>query len=116
MNEYNFFGGNFIQFLPRNWDCTNLYDSIANKKLDVATHAIITVGSQFYYGVPAKIFRKFSDSDTRKLASLNGAYSLTDGVYVLVQGIWVNKFQGVFDLQLRQLVDDSLFTGMQIFY
>lgn len=106
LNEYTLFNGNFNKFLPREWDVINYYDSVNNVKLDVSTHTILTVSSSMYVAIYKSIFRKFSDLDTRKLASINGAYSLTDGNYSLVDGLWVNKYQGVFNLGLREMVDD----------
>jgi starch-binding outer membrane protein, SusD/RagB family len=106
LNEYEFFGGNYQQFLRRQVNITNYYDSIGNRKLNTTDDDILTTGGSHYVSVHKEIFRQFSDADSRKLVSIRGAYSLTGGKYVLVSGCWVNKYQGVFDLGLRVMMDD----------
>jgi starch-binding outer membrane protein, SusD/RagB family len=106
LNEYDCFGGNYTQFLLRVIHISNAYDSIANRKLNATNDVILTTGGAHYVAVWNSVFRKFSDADSRKLASIRGAYSLTGGKYVLLKGCWINKYQGVFDLGLRQMVDD----------
>lgn len=106
LNEYYFFGGGYQEFLPRDNYTSNLYDSIGNRKLNTTDDAIITVGGNHYLAIYRSTFRRFSDADSRKLASIRGAYSLSGGIFELQSGMWVNKYQGKFDLGLRQLVDD----------
>ncbi len=109
LNEYVFFGGSFDQFMPRLVNVTSNYDSINNKKFDatsVLIHNILTTGGGQFVAIKNSVFRQFSNADSRKLASIDGAYSLIGGNYVLQPGCWQNKFQGVFDLGLRVMVDD----------
>jgi starch-binding outer membrane protein, SusD/RagB family len=106
LNEYTLFGGNYTSFLRRNVSVTNYYDSIGNRKLNTTDDLILTVGGAHYVSPHTKIFRQFSNSDSRKLASIRCAYSLVGGQYVKVTGCWVSKYQGVFDLGLREMVDD----------
>lgn len=106
LNEYTLFGGNFTSFLRRNVSVTNYYDSIANRKLNTTDDLILTVGGSHYVSPHTAIFRQFSDADSRKLASIRCAYSLVAGKYVKVTGCWVSKYQGAFDLGLREMVDD----------
>ena len=106
LNEYVFFGGSYESFLPRLIHSINYYDSINDRKLDANNHVILTTGGSHYVAVYNSVFRYFSDVDSRKLASLDAAYSLIGGKYVMAPGCWINKYQGVFDLGLRVMVDD----------
>ena len=107
LNEYNMFGGNnFDQFFPRLISVEGYYDSISHVQLNPESFTVLTTSGGHYVPVYRSVFRSFSDLDTRKLASISGAYNIIDDQYVLASGCWVNKYQGVFDLGSRKLVDD----------
>jgi hypothetical protein len=106
LNEYAFLGGNFQSYLLRSSYIGNLYDSIGNRKLNLTDDVVITTGGGTYVNIHRRIFRKFPDTDSRKLASIRAAYALVGGQYVIQSGLWVNKFKGTFNLGLRELVDD----------
>jgi len=106
LNEYNFFGGNYTQFLRRWVSVSNYYDSIGNRKLNTTDDIILTEGGGHYVSPHTYIWRQFSDVDSRKLESIRGAYKLESGQYVKTSGNWVSKYKGTFDLGLRVMVDD----------
>jgi len=62
LNEYNFLGGNYIQFLRRNVSVANYYDSIAGRKLNTTDDLILTEGGSHYVSPHTAIFRQFSDA------------------------------------------------------
>lgn len=104
--EATFFGGNLAGMIPRLIHVTNYYDSITSVKLNATDHLILSTSGTIAISVNRYIYRLFSDLDSRKNVSIRGAYSLTGGKYVLLSGMWVNKYLGVFDLGNRELVDD----------
>jgi len=115
LNEYNFMGGNYTQFLRRWVSVSNYYDSIGNRKLNTNDDLILTEGGSHYVSPHTYIWRQFSDADSRKLESIQAAYKLENDQYVKVTGCWVSKFKGTFDLGLRIMSMTGPFTGMRIF-
>ncbi|HEY1010762.1 MAG TPA: SusD family outer membrane lipoprotein NanU, partial [Daejeonella sp.] len=106
LNEYTMFGGSYIAFMPRAVSTPNYLDSVTRGPITTSTHLLITVGGGFYIPIYRSVFWRFSNEDSRKLASINGAYRLEAGKYVLAPGLWVNKYQGVMNLGNREFVDD----------
>jgi len=115
LNEYNFMGGNYTQFLRRWVSVSNYYDSIGNRKLNTNDDLLLTEGGSHYVSPHTYIWRQFSDADSRKLESIQAAYKLENDQYVKVTGCWVSKFKGTFDLGLRIMSMTGPFTGMRIF-
>jgi len=104
--EYLMGGGTYAStFLPQASMIGNYYDSISGTKISNAV--------ENYYGgilrAPVKktTFWKFRDQDTRKLATIKGAYNFSGGVYTLA-GCYLVKYPGVFDAGSRKIADDYI--------
>ncbi|MEQ7799827.1 SusD family outer membrane lipoprotein NanU [Pedobacter sp. ASV1-7] len=90
-------------FTPQSGLIANFYDSLANRKFNTS--------SENYGGLlraPIKIatYRKFSDKDTRRDASIQAAYSSpTAGTY-RIAGCFLRKYQGQQDAGNRRYTND----------
>lgn len=104
LNEYNFMGGAFLPFLPQINYIGNYYDSLSNAKIDVQRDLVGGTGG-FQAPIKKSTYWRFSNQDSRKYASIQGAFSLQDGVFTLA-GCYVKKYQGIINAGSRVLVDD----------
>jgi hypothetical protein len=104
LNEYNFMGGEFMSFLPQINYIGNYYDSLSKAKIDVQKDLVGGTGG-FQAPIKKSTYRSFSNEDSRKYASIQGAFSLTNGEYVLA-GCFVSKYQGIINAGSRVMVDD----------
>ncbi|MFA4869505.1 MAG: SusD family outer membrane lipoprotein NanU [Pedobacter sp.] len=90
-------------FTPQAGLIANFYDSLANRKFNTS--------SENYGGLlraPIKIatYRKFSDKDTRKDASIQAAYSLVSPNVYKIAGCFLRKYQGQQDAGNRKYTND----------
>jgi len=103
LNEYDLWGGNLVSaFLANSMDLGNFYDSIPAAKINTSVDNLTG-----YTLAPVKknTFWRFSNADTRQLASIKGVYNLIGGKYVLA-GCYLYKYQGINNGGVRQAVDD----------
>jgi len=77
-------------FLPQSGLIANFYDSVQNRKFDVATD---NWGGFLRAPIKIATFRKFDDNDSRKWASIQPAYNMVDGNYVIA-GCFASKYKG----------------------
>lgn len=90
-------------FEPQTGLIVNFYDSVESRKFDV-------VRDNWTSGLlraPVRIatYRKFSDLDSRKLATMTAAYNLVAGKYEIA-GAFISKYQGQFDAGSRRYTND----------
>lgn len=90
-------------FTPQSGLIANFYDSLANRKFTATT--------ENYAGLlraPIKIatYRKFSDKDTRRDASIQAAYSLATPTGYKIAGCFLKKYQGQQDAGNRRYTND----------
>lgn len=89
-------------FFPQSGLLANFYDSAGNRKFDVVTD---NWGGLLRAPVTIATFRKFDDRDSRKLASIQPAYTKTGGTYQIA-GAFVDKFQGEQNAGTRAYTND----------
>ncbi len=89
-------------FLPQSGLIANYYDSVGNRKFNVTTD---NWGGLLRAPIKIATFRKFSDLDSRKWASIQPAYNLSGGKYVIA-GCFVNKYQGEQSAGARAYTND----------
>jgi hypothetical protein len=92
-------------FTPQAGLISNFYDSLANRKFNTV--------SENYGGLlraPIKIanYRKFSDLDTRRDASIQAAYSLSAPGTYKIAGAFLKKYQGQQDAGNRRYTNDFI--------
>ncbi|ALL08797.1 carbohydrate-binding protein SusD [Pedobacter sp. PACM 27299] len=90
-------------FTPQTGLIANYYDSLANRKFNVTTD---NYTGQLRAPIRIGVYRMFNDKDTRKLATIQAAYSkpLT-GNYIMA-GVFLKKFQGQQDAASRKYTND----------
>ncbi|MBS1681247.1 MAG: SusD family outer membrane lipoprotein NanU [Bacteroidetes bacterium] len=95
---------NFVSssFVPQSGLIANFYDSVGNRKF---TSTVDNWGGLLRAPVTIATFRKFKDSDSRKWASIQPAYTYPAGTYVIA-GCFTNKFQGEQQSGVRQYTND----------
>ncbi len=90
-------------FVPQTGLIANFYDSLANRQFNVATD---NWGGLLRAPVTISTFRKFSPLDSRRLASIQPAYSkLGNGTYQIA-GCFTDKYQGEQNAGARVLTND----------
>ncbi len=89
-------------FFPQAGLLANFYDSVNNRKFDVATD---NWGGLLRAPVKISTYREFSDSDSRKFVSIQAAYNKVNGVYKIA-GAFVNKYQGEQSAGARVFTND----------
>ena len=89
-------------FFPQSGLIANFYDSAGNRKFNVTTD---NWGGLLSAPVKIAAYRKFSDLDSRKWVSIQGAYNLVNGAYQIA-GAFVNKYQGEQNAGIRQFTND----------
>jgi starch-binding outer membrane protein, SusD/RagB family len=77
-------------FVPQTNLIANFYDSLENRKFNATTD---NWGGLLRAPVKISTFRKFDDADTRKWATVQPAYNLVSGNYVIA-GSFVKKYEG----------------------
>jgi hypothetical protein len=89
-------------FSPQTGLIANFYDSVGKRKFNVTTD-----NWSGLLRAPVKIatFRKFNDNDSRKWATIQPAYNLVGGNYVIA-GAFVSKYQGEQAPAGRQYTND----------
>lgn len=89
-------------FFPQTGLIANFYDSVGKRKFNVTTDNWAGL-----LRAPVKIatFRKFDDKDSRKWTTIQPAYNLTGGNYVIA-GAFVSKYQGEQTPAGRQYTND----------
>ena len=89
-------------FYPQSGLIANYYDSVGNRKFNVTTD---NWGGLLRAPIKIATFRKFNDLDSRKWASIQPAYNLVAGKYV-VAGCFVSKYQGEQNAGARSYTND----------
>lgn len=89
-------------FLPQSGLIANYYDSVGNRKFNVTTD---NWGGLLRAPIKIATFRKFNDADSRKWASIQPAYNLVNGKYVIA-GCFVSKYQGEQNAGARAYTND----------
>lgn len=89
-------------FLPQSGLIANYYDSVGNRKFNVTTD---NWGGLLRAPIKIATFRKFSDLDSRKWASIQPAYNLVSGKYVIA-GCFISKYQGEQNAGARAYTND----------
>lgn len=102
--EYHFMGGQFWPYLPQINYIGNYYDSLSAVKIDVQKDLVGNAGG---WQAPLKktTYQRFSNQDSRKYASIQGAFTLEKDEFKLA-GCYVKKFPGTIDAGARVLIDD----------
>lgn len=90
-------------FLPQTGLISNFYDSVNNVKFNPNTTG--NWGGLLRAPVTIAAFRQFNPMDTRALASIQPAYNLVGGNYVIA-GCFVDKYQGEFSAGNRAITND----------
>ena len=90
-------------FLPQTGLIANFYDSVNNGKFNSNTTG--NWGGTLRAPVTIKAFRQFNVKDSRALASIQPAYNLVGGNYVIA-GCFACKYQGEFQNGNRVLTND----------
>ncbi|MFB9864391.1 SusD family outer membrane lipoprotein NanU [Rufibacter immobilis] len=89
-------------FTPQTGLIINFYDSLQNRKFDVGTD---NWGGLLRAPVKVSTFRMYDNSDSRKWATIQPAYSKVGANYVIA-GAFVKKFQGEQNAGSRQYTND----------
>ncbi|MBO9618329.1 MAG: SusD family outer membrane lipoprotein NanU [Niabella sp.] len=89
-------------FFPQSGLLANFYDSLGNRKFNVTTD---NWGGLLRVPTKMATYRAFSNLDSRKWVSVQGAYNLVGGVYQLA-GAFANKYQGEQSAGVRQFTND----------
>ena len=82
----------------------NYYDSVGNRKFDVA---IDNWGGNLFIPMETATFRRFTDKDTRKWASIQPSYRLTGTTYTLA-GVFAAKYKGEQNAGVRTYTNDFI--------
>ena len=89
-------------FLPQTGLIVNYYDSVGNRQFNVSTD---NWGGLLRAPVLISTYRRFSDLDSRKFASIQGAYNYSGGVYSIA-GCFADKYQGEQNAGARAYTND----------
>lgn len=89
-------------FFPQTGLLANFYDSVENRKFNVTTD---NWGGLLRAPVLISTFRKFSDKDSRKWASITAAYNLVGTTYQIA-GAFASKYKGEQTPGGRQYTND----------
>lgn len=90
-------------FTPQAGLISNFYDSLANRKFNTVSE---NYGGLLRAPVKIAIYRKFSDLDTRRDASIQAAYSLPSPGTYKIAGCFLRKYQGQQDAGNRKYTND----------
>ncbi|HSV11168.1 MAG TPA: SusD family outer membrane lipoprotein NanU [Hanamia sp.] len=89
-------------FFPQAGLLANFYDSLNNRKFNVATD---NWGGLLRAPVKISTYREFSDLDSRKFVSIQAAYNKVGGTYQIA-GAFANKYQGEQSAGARVFTND----------
>ncbi|MEJ7826770.1 MAG: SusD family outer membrane lipoprotein NanU [Segetibacter sp.] len=89
-------------FFPQTGLIANFYDSVGKRKFNVSTD---NWGGLLRAPIKISTFRRFDDNDSRKWATIQPAYNLVGGNYVIA-GAFVSKYQGEQTPAGRQYTND----------
>ncbi len=89
-------------FFPQSGLIANFYDSVNNRKFNVATD---NWGGLLRAPIKIATYRRFDDNDSRKYASVQAAYDLVGGNYEIA-GAFANKYQGEQNAGARAYTND----------
>lgn len=89
-------------FFPQTSLIVNFYDSVGNRKFNVTTD---NWGGLLRAPVKIATYRTFNDRDSRKWATVQGAYDMVSGNYVIA-GCFVKKYPGEQTPAGRQYTND----------
>ncbi|HUZ57609.1 MAG TPA: SusD family outer membrane lipoprotein NanU [Hanamia sp.] len=90
-------------FLPQTGLISNFYDSVNNMQFN--PNSTGNWGGLLRAPVKIATFRQFNPKDTRALASIQPAYNLVNGQYIIA-GCFVDKYQGEFQAGNRVITND----------
>ncbi len=102
--EYELMGGSFLLFLPQINYIGSYYDTLSRARIDVKRDLVGGTGG-FQAPIKKSTYWAFSDEDSRKWASIKGAFRL-EGETLTLAGCYVNKYQGILNAGNRVMVDD----------
>jgi starch-binding outer membrane protein, SusD/RagB family len=89
-------------FFPQAGLLANFYDSVNNRKFNVATD---NWGGLLRAPIKIATYRRFSDLDTRKFVSIQAAYTKSGSTYQIA-GAFANKYQGEQSAGARVFTND----------
>lgn len=89
-------------YFPQTGLIANFHDSVEARKFNVTQD---NWGGLLRAPIKIETFRKFDDLDTRKWATIQPAYDLVNGEY-LIAGAFVKKYQGQQQAGVRQYTND----------
>jgi hypothetical protein len=103
-NQLNEASMSWVQnsFVPQTGLIVAYYDSIANRQFNVTTD---NWGGLLRAPVKISTFRQFSANDTRRLASIQPAYTLSNGTYKIA-GCFTDKYAGEQNAGVRVITND----------
>ncbi len=106
-NEHELFNGAINVYLPQVKYFSSFYDSIQDRNFDVVLDPVQNKTQSMRRPVKMSTYRRFNDFDTRKYASITGAYiKNNEGEYVL-EGCYLSKYKGIVDATLeRRYIND----------
>ncbi len=90
-------------FFPQTALLANYYDSVGNRKFDVAKD---NWGGLLRAPVKSSTFRKFNDLDSRKWFSIQGAYTSPSAGTFVMAGCFVKKYEGEQEAGVRRFTND----------
>lgn len=89
-------------FVPQTSLIVNFYDSLQSRKFNATTD---NWGGILRMPITVSTFRKFDDLDTRKWTTIQPAYNLVSGNYVIT-GAFAKKYSGEQNAGVRQYTND----------
>lgn len=105
LNEYPFMGGEFMVYLPQINYIGNYYDSLSRAKIDVQKDLVGGTGG-FQAPIKKSTYYRFSNEDSRKYGSIQGAFTRTDNNEFNLAGCYISKYQGTINAGSRVMIDD----------
>ncbi len=90
-------------FIPATSLIPNYYDSISGRKFDAVTD---NWGGSLKCPTKIATFRKFNDKDTRKVATIQAAFTKTVTPSFKIAGCYMNKYSGEQNAGVRALTND----------
>lgn len=105
LKEYDLMNGSYSgNLLPQISYLQTYYDAATGEKFNVAKENLFGL---MRLGIKKENLKRFDDKDSRKLATLKGAYNKLDNGTLDLVGLYPYKFQGIQDAgNSRSIVDD----------
>jgi len=104
-DELAFMSGNLNSFLPQATYFEAFYDSAQDRSFSRAVDLFQESQRGLTTAVTRETYWSFDSEDSRKFASIQGAYTKDGGMYNLA-GCYLSKYQGVNIAGIRRLIDD----------